>query len=169
LNSVKSRSCVGKLGPRSALRKAISQVLTDFLNPLPSAHGEGWPFGRDVFVSDIYDVLEQVPGIDFVTDIMLDSSCAQGDHKCIVADPIWHAEGDLVGLRIQEHHLPVHEPVLDGKGIPTGIVIAPNNSFVIVNLFIPPPSGTTVGSVKQKVKASLRNLFHPGLGGPGPG
>jgi len=54
---------------------------------------------------------------------MLGSSCAQGDDKCIVAESIWHEEGDLIGLRIQPHHLPIFQPELDGNGIPKGIVV----------------------------------------------
>ena len=166
------------------LRKTISQVLTNFLNPLPTDEGGGWPFGRDVFVSDIYRLLEQVPGIDFVTDIMLDTGCAPDDDKCVVADPVWHEEGDLVGLRIEPHHLPVHQPVFDARGIPEGIVIAPNAAFlarnaallnpipafVIVNLTIDAKASADVlpQVLKRAIKSAVRSLLHPALGGPGP-
>jgi hypothetical protein len=164
------------------LCKAITQALSDFLNPMPSEKGEGWPFGRDVFVSDIYDLVEQVPGVDFITDITLDSSCAQGDDKCIVAEPIWHEDGDLVGLRIQPHHLPILQTVLDSSGIPEGIVVAPNSAFsariaalptpipafVIVNLTVTTKATADPTSLKQAIKSIVRKLFHPALGGPSP-
>src|SRR5262249_13997021 len=87
----------------TALKDAINRTLTSLLNPLPSDAGEGWPFGRDVFVSEVYEALEEIPGIDFITDAMLDSDCAPNDAMCVVATPIWHADGDLVGLRIEDH------------------------------------------------------------------
>src|ERR1700674_3753612 len=166
----------------NGLRTAICQALTDFLNPLPSGKGEGWPFGRDVFVSDIYDVLEQVPGIDFITDVMLGSSCAQGDDKCIVAECGWHEEGDLIGLRIQPHHLPIFQPELDGSGIPKGIVVVssaplsvqqavsttPTPAFLIVNLAVRAKAAADFKSLKRAIKSIVRSLFHPALGGPSP-
>jgi hypothetical protein len=44
--------------------KAINKNLKDLLNSLPSDNGQGWPFGRDVFVSEVYETLEKIPGID---------------------------------------------------------------------------------------------------------
>jgi hypothetical protein len=144
------------------LTDAINDSLASLLNPLPSESGEGWPFGRDVFVSGIYEVLEKIPGIDFITDVMLNSSCAPGDDRCVVADPILHAEGDLVGLSIQEHHLPVFDHA--------DIVIAPNVAFVTVNLTVSAKAqaNTDPGLLKRSIKSTVRGVFHPGLGGPGP-
>ena len=146
----------------SDLTEAINDSLASLLNPLPSASGEGWPFGRDVFVSEIYETLEKIPGIDFITDVMLNSSCTPGDDRCVVADPIWHAEGDLVGLSIQEHHLPVFDHA--------DVVIAPNSAFVTVTLTVSvqAQSGTDLALLKRSIKSAVRGIFHPGLGGPGP-
>jgi hypothetical protein len=143
---------------------AINAALATFLNPLPATDGgNGWPFGRDVFVSEIYEVLQKIPGIDFITDVMLTSSCAGADVKCVVAAPIWHAEGDLVGLKIEQHHLPVFEGAM--------LVIAPNDSFEITNLSVTAKTapGAESSTVKRSIKSTLRNMLHPGLGGPRPG
>ena len=45
--------------------KAVQASLERLLDPLPSDTGEGWPFGRDVFVSDIYQALEKTSGNRF--------------------------------------------------------------------------------------------------------
>lgn len=144
------------------LSAAIDAALTSLLNPLPSDNGSGWPFGRDVFVSEVYQMLEKLPGIDFITDVMLGSSCTPGDDKCVIANPIWHAEGDLVGLSIQEHHLPVFDHA--------DIVIAPNAAFITVNLSVSATAqaNADLGLLKRAIKSTVRSIFHPSLGGPGP-
>ena len=145
------------------LSDAIIAGLAGLLNPLPSASGEGWPFGRDVFASDIYETLKKISGLDFITDVMLASlPCAPGDHQCVVANPIWHADGDFVGLAIAEHHLPVFERA--------EIVIAANAAFLRVNLSVSAqaPANADLDALKQEIKATVRHIFHPGLGGPGP-
>ena len=35
-----------------------------------SEPGEGWPFGRSVFLSELYELLERVPGVDHVDGIV---------------------------------------------------------------------------------------------------
>ena len=32
---------------------------------------EGWPFGRDLYVSEIYSLIQQVPGVKHVLDVQL--------------------------------------------------------------------------------------------------
>jgi hypothetical protein len=144
------------------LKDAMARTLASFLNPLPSKGGNGWPFGRDVFVSEIYKALEGIPGLDFITDVMLDSRCDAGDDKCVVAKPIWHAEGDLVGLSIEDHHLPVFDNA--------DIVVVPNTAFVAVHLSVSAraQANAAPAALKQSIKAAARRIFHPSLGGPGP-
>ena len=144
------------------LRTSITNSLTAMLDPLPSAGGPGWPFGRDVFVSAVYETLDIIPGIDFVTDVMLSSSCGPSDDKCVVADSIWHAEGDFVGLSIEQHHLPVFQGA--------DVVIAANTAFVTVNIAVSAKAQASadVSLLKRLIKSTVRGVFHPELGGPGP-
>ena len=144
------------------LASAVAASLSDLLDPLQSENRNGWPFGRDVFVSDIYEKLEKIPGLDFIADVMLDSQCAAGDDKCVVASPIWHADGDLVGLAVEPHHLPVFDKA--------DIVIAPNTAFLTVTLSVSAqaPAGAAADALKRAIKSVVRRIFHPSLGGPGP-
>lgn len=49
------------------LRADAAAALARFLHPLQGgADGKGWPFGRAVYVSEIYELLETVPGVDHV-------------------------------------------------------------------------------------------------------
>jgi hypothetical protein len=44
-----------------------TQELLRFFDPLRGGQdGGGWPFGRNVYVSEIYNLLDRLPGVDFV-------------------------------------------------------------------------------------------------------
>jgi predicted phage baseplate assembly protein len=50
-------------------RKAEAELYR-FLNPyLGGSGGAGWPFGRDLYVSEIYGLLQRVPSVEFVEDV----------------------------------------------------------------------------------------------------
>ncbi len=54
------------------VRGRVRDKLFDFLNPLTGGNdGAGWPFGRDLFVSDIMAALLTVPGVDFIRSVRL--------------------------------------------------------------------------------------------------
>jgi hypothetical protein len=50
--------------------KAIEK-LQQYFNPLPGGgpHGEGWPFGRTIYLSEVYALLEQVEGVDYIQEV----------------------------------------------------------------------------------------------------
>jgi uncharacterized phage protein gp47/JayE len=79
-----------------------------------------------------------------------------------VADSIWHAEGDLVGLSIEEHYLPIFDKA--------DIVIAPSTAFikVIFSVSATISSGADDQTVKSAIKSAVRDLLRPGQQGPGP-
>jgi Baseplate J-like protein len=51
----------------------IVEAIEDFFDPLPAAsrNRQGWPFGRNVFTSEIFALLDQAPFIDYVTSVEL--------------------------------------------------------------------------------------------------
>lgn len=54
------------------VRDRVRSKLFTFLNPLIGGpEGTGWPFGRDLFASDIMAALLTVPGVDFVRSVRL--------------------------------------------------------------------------------------------------
>lgn len=57
---------------QSKARQQAEKEIRQFFHPLTGGKdGKGWPFGRDVYVSDVYKVLEQVPGVDYVEAVEL--------------------------------------------------------------------------------------------------
>lgn len=51
--------------------EAVESELEQFLDPLEGFNGEGWPFGRPVYRSEVYEAIEGVGGIECVTDVEL--------------------------------------------------------------------------------------------------
>jgi hypothetical protein len=52
----------------------VESTLEQFLNPLKGFSGDGWPFGRPVYRSEIYGAIEGVEGVDCVNDVELSSN-----------------------------------------------------------------------------------------------
>lgn len=82
-------------------------ALKRFLDPLAGGEdGEGWPFGRDLFVSEIYQLLDTLPGVDYATRTVdpqtqqpLDELAADGGRL------IRNAQGRLVAAALQPDEL----------------------------------------------------------------
>ena len=56
----------------AALQKAVAAALDTFLDPLAGGpDGSGWPFGRDVYRTEIMRIIDEVPGIDYVASLEL--------------------------------------------------------------------------------------------------
>lgn len=76
--------------------EAVDAALRAFLNPLYGGpDGTGWPFGRDVFQSDVAALLEALPGVDVATAInLLLGSAPQGErvhvppNRIVIAGPV---------------------------------------------------------------------------------
>ena len=65
-----------------AVRGRVHDALAGFLSPLdigtylPADEGEraqwtGWPFGRDLYVAELYALIQNVPGVKYVRDVKL--------------------------------------------------------------------------------------------------
>jgi baseplate J-like protein len=66
---------------KAALRQRITTALDDFFSPLEGGpEGEGWPFGRDVYRSEVLQTIDEVAGVDHVVSMeMIADSC---DPQC---------------------------------------------------------------------------------------
>jgi hypothetical protein len=65
------------------VRARVEESLRNFISPLAmepdgqrqdgimGPDWEGWPFGRDLYASEIYSLLQQVPGVKHVLDVRL--------------------------------------------------------------------------------------------------
>src|SRR5690606_18615175 len=64
-----------------ALRQRIVALLQNFLDPLGGGpNGTGWPFGRDVYRSEILQAIDEVEGVDHV--LALELVANDGEPHC---------------------------------------------------------------------------------------
>lgn len=54
------------------VQNRINLALTEFFNPLRGGpKGSGWEFGRNVYGTEVYQLVESVEGVDFVSSVVL--------------------------------------------------------------------------------------------------
>jgi predicted phage baseplate assembly protein len=64
---------------QSQVEEAILSRLYRFLNPLTGGlEGQGWPFGRNLFLSDVYQCLQGIPGVQFIRSVEMFRAQAGG-------------------------------------------------------------------------------------------
>jgi len=51
--------------------RAVEVALDAFLDPLDGFDGDGWPFGRAVYRSEVFETVDAVEGVDCVSDVSL--------------------------------------------------------------------------------------------------
>lgn len=76
---VEAEIAVDEYARPELVRERVIERLRNFLTPLaltagdagPDADWEGWPFGRALFVSELYTLIQQVPGVKHVLDVRL--------------------------------------------------------------------------------------------------
>ena len=57
------------------LEREVLKRLKEFFHPLTGGpEKNGWEFGRDVHISDVYAMLENIPGVDHVETLKLNGS-----------------------------------------------------------------------------------------------
>jgi hypothetical protein len=89
------------IAPRQAseaglVEERVAAALATFLHPLSGGpEGQGWPFGRDVYLSDVAAFVEAVDGVDYVAQLdLLLNDTPQGTwisvppDRMVVAGPI---------------------------------------------------------------------------------
>ncbi len=65
--------------------------LNRFFHPLQGGpDGSGWPFGRDVFRSEVLQVIDDTPGVDHVESLKLATGCGEGQcgNLCLAANEL---------------------------------------------------------------------------------
>jgi hypothetical protein len=80
---------------QATVEKEVENRLRQFLNL------EVWPFGRNVYVSEIYRLLDRIPGVDFVTKIDNKEIITAQD----VGDRSIKQDGELVAIRLNPDEL----------------------------------------------------------------
>lgn len=83
-------------------RTEAARVVRAFFHPLTGGQdGRGWPFGRDLFVSEVYQLLEEVGGVNYVEDVTLVPATPDSGREQRASD------GSLIGVTLLPHELAV--------------------------------------------------------------
>jgi hypothetical protein len=54
------------------VQRRAEAELYRYLNPyVGGPHGDGWPFGRDLYQSEIFSLLQRVPHVEFVEEVQV--------------------------------------------------------------------------------------------------
>ena len=73
--SVKAELRVGVHSRPSTMKEVermASDALYSFLNPFTGGvDGTGWPFGRDLYLSEVYGLLQRIPSVDYVDGVRI--------------------------------------------------------------------------------------------------
>jgi len=91
-------------GEAGIVEGRVRATLERFLHPLTGGpEGSGWPFGRDVFISDLAAVLERVEGVDYVRDLdLLLNGTPRGAQVSVPPDRIVVAGALSVEMQAEE-------------------------------------------------------------------
>ncbi|MBI9044422.1 MAG: hypothetical protein JEZ06_08050 [Anaerolineaceae bacterium] len=94
------------------VHKKIEQVFPAFFDAISGGPmATGWPFGRDLYVSEVYKLLDSVDGVDFVEDVDLIPSekgrSFFGDNKHLIGIRLY--ENELVKIDIDESSFKIIE------------------------------------------------------------
>lgn len=98
---------------KDKVKKMAEDTLKEFYDPrIGGDQGQGWPFGRDAYVSEVYQLLDTIPGVDYVTRTIDSQTHQPVDELVAPADRLlWNAEHNLVAVRL----LP--DELIDPQGI----------------------------------------------------
>ena len=93
-----------KLGLESdapeGVAREVRASLQRFFDPLVGGmEGNGWPFGRNVFLSELFRLADAMPGLDHVAEVKLEVESGYEDRL------INNASGVLVGVEVEPDEL----------------------------------------------------------------
>lgn len=70
--SVKATVVIKPKYLKETVKEKVNIELKKFLNPITGGiDGKGWPFGRHVYISEIYEIIDGVEGVDYVRGVEL--------------------------------------------------------------------------------------------------
>jgi predicted phage baseplate assembly protein len=71
---VKCKVKVLKKSSQDLVVERIKKNLAEFFDPIKGGEeGKGWPFGRFVYPSEIYQKIDNVDGVDYTTNVLISS------------------------------------------------------------------------------------------------
>lgn len=90
-------------GVSEVVRELALSALDRYFDPFRGWRGDGWPFGRAIFVSDVHALLDHLPGIDFVDAVAIELA---NPPATVRPPPPEDDRGEVAGIALHPHELP---------------------------------------------------------------
>jgi hypothetical protein len=77
-----------------ALKQTVGEAIAVFLDPhMGWQDGGGWPYSRDVYRSETYQLIESIQGVDHVTSLTMNGDAATsliavGENRLVCLDEL---------------------------------------------------------------------------------
>jgi hypothetical protein len=98
---------------RDDVHQSAVAALSAFLDPIRGGDGSGWPFSRNVHVSEIYRLLDTLPGVDFVRRTTDPGSTSPLDELLTTPEfadrAVRNARGELISIALDADELPDYQ------------------------------------------------------------
>lgn len=95
--------------PQDQMHDRVISALQSFFDPIVGRDGHGWPFGRSVYVSEIYRLLDSIPGVDFARQTLNATTSAPLDELTTNPDfagrVVRNAAGGLISIALDPDEL----------------------------------------------------------------
>ena len=69
--TVQTRIRVAPKAEPERVRRDVKAALYRFLNPMYGGDGNGWIFGKPLTIDKVYALIQEVPGVDYATELIL--------------------------------------------------------------------------------------------------
>jgi len=80
------------------VQRSVAQAVSAYLDPHTGGdEGDGWPFGRDVFASELFALIDELDEVDYVTSLSLIPAPADRVTR--------RSDGKLIGVSLQPYEL----------------------------------------------------------------
>jgi hypothetical protein len=85
------------------VKDRVDAALTLFLHPLKGGvQKNGWPIGRAVFPSEIYELIDPIEGVEYLTDLVISTGEQQETTEGIIHIPkyglVYSGEHNLIAM-----------------------------------------------------------------------
>jgi hypothetical protein len=118
---------------RATVRQNVIKAVRDFLHPTRGGDdGRGWPFGRSIFRSELYALIEGLPGVDHVHELLLRDAQLRLEKKvngkkvyayARPAPQLGLPEATRSELLVRDSRFPQAEPLVEWKDEPFPAIV----------------------------------------------
>ncbi len=121
---VEAEIVISETSQPDVVKTRVVERLRNYISPLAvgedtqpegellGPHWEGWPFGRDLYVSEIYSLIQQVPGVKHVLDVDLGFRSLLPGKEVPVPAKEGEEEAEIPLTQVTERSVPVSPDTL---------------------------------------------------------